>query len=223
MEKDIIQIKQLRKEYQVGEETVIALDVDYLEIKANAITAIVGTSGSGKSTLMHILGCMDKPTSGSVYLDGRDITTLKEKEISDMRRDNIGFVFQKFCLVQELNVEENILFPALLKSKKPDREYYDYLVQELKLSDRLNHMPSELSGGQQQRTAIARALINRPKVLLCDEPTGNLDKKTSEEVIGLLLKIQKELHTTVVMVTHDRNIAEIASTVIQIEDGKIIE
>jgi putative ABC transport system ATP-binding protein len=222
MEKDMIQIKKLKKEYQVGEEKVIALDIDALEIEANAITAIVGTSGSGKSTLMHILGCMDKPTSGSVFLDGCDITTLKEKEISLMRRDKIGFVFQKFCLVQELNVEENILFPALLKSKKTDREYYDYLVQELKLSDRLHHMPSELSGGQQQRTAIARALMNRPKVLLCDEPTGNLDKKTSEEVIGLLLKIQKELHTTVVLVTHDRSIAEIASTVIQIEDGKII-
>jgi putative ABC transport system ATP-binding protein len=222
MEKDMIQIKKLKKEYQVGEEKVIALDIDALEIEANAITAIVGTSGSGKSTLMHILGCMDKPTSGSVFLDGCDITTLKEKEISLMRRDKIGFVFQKFCLVQELNVEENILFPALLKSKKTDKEYYDYLVQELKLSDRLHHMPSELSGGQQQRTAIARALMNRPKVLLCDEPTGNLDKKTSEEVIGLLLKIQKELHTTVVLVTHDRSIAEIASTVIQIEDGKII-
>lgn len=217
-----IEALDLRKEYPIGEEKVIALNGVELHFQFGEFAAITGTSGSGKSTLLHMLGGLDRPTTGRIYIAGKEITAMKDEQLADMRRDYIGFVFQKFCLVQELNVRENILFPALLKNRNIDSEYFDYLVQELGLSERLQHIPSELSGGQQQRVAIARALINKPRVILCDEPTGNLDKNTSQEVINLLMKLNRELGHTLIMVTHDNGIAERADRIIRLEDGRII-
>ena len=205
----------------MGNYDVKALDSINLEIENGSFAAITGTSGSGKTTLMHILGGLDTPTSGEVYISTENLKNMKDKELSKFRREKIGFVFQNFCLVKELNVIENISLPVLLSNRKVDINYIDNLCEELGISNRKKHLPSELSGGQQQRVAIARALSNNPQIILCDEPTGNLDKKTSEEVIELLKNISQKFNKTVLIVTHDSDIANMSDLKIHIEDGKI--
>ena len=218
-----IQIKTrgLTKQYKMGTQVVDALRGVDLDIEKGSFTAISGTSGSGKSTLLHMLGCLDKATSGEVYIGDIKVTETKDKRLAKIRRENIGFVFQKFCLVPELTVTENIVVPVLLSNRRPDTAYIDELCDILGLSDRKGHLPSELSGGQQQRCAIARALANDPQIVLCDEPTGNLDKKTGEEVISLLHEVNKKYSKTVLIVTHDPDIAGGADHTIRIEDGQI--
>ena len=218
-----IQIKTrgLTKQYKMGTQVVDALRGVDLDIEKGSFTAISGTSGSGKSTLLHMLGCLDKATSGEVYIGDIKVTETKDKRLAKIRRENIGFVFQKFCLVPELTVTENIVVPVLLSNRRPDTAYIDELCDILGLSDRKGHLPSELSGGQQQRCAIARALANDPQIVLCDEPTGNLDKKTGEEVISLLHEVNKKYSKTVLIVTHDPDIAGGADRTIRIEDGQI--
>lgn len=218
----IIKTKGLTKEYNMGEQVIIALNDVSIEVEEGDLVSITGTSGSGKSTLMHILGGLDQPTSGEVYIGGENIGSMKDKQLSKLRRERIGFVFQKFCLIQELKVIENITFPILLSNRKPDMGYIDELCDALGLSDRKKHLPSELSGGQQQRVAIARALANDPQILLCDEPTGNLDKKTSEEVIDLLNGINEKFGKTLLIVTHDADIARRTKRQMHIEDGRIV-
>lgn len=216
-----ISAKGLTKEYKMGNETVHALRGVDLEIEKGSFTAIVGTSGSGKSTLLHLLGCLDRPTSGEISIGDQVITQTGDKELARIRRERIGFVFQKFCLIQEMTVFENITVPVLLSNRKPDTAAIDDLCETLGLAGRKTHLPSELSGGQQQRAAIARALANDPQIILCDEPTGNLDKKTSGEVIGLLQEVNRKYGKTILIVTHDPAIAERAVRVIRIEDGRI--
>ena len=216
-----ISAKGLTKEYKMGDETVHALRGVDLEIEKGSFTAIVGTSGSGKSTLLHLLGCLDRPTSGEIRIGDQVITQTSDKELARIRRERIGFVFQKFCLIQEMTVFENITVPVLLSNRKPDTAAIDDLCETLGLAGRKTHLPSELSGGQQQRAAIARALANDPQIILCDEPTGNLDKKTSGEVIGLLQEVNRKYGKTILIVTHDPVIAERAERVIRIEDGRI--
>ncbi len=221
--KNIISASKLTKVYGNADTKVQALKECNIEFAPNTFTAIVGTSGSGKSTLLHLLGGLDTPTSGEVFYDDVSILKLDDSKLSTFRRQNIGFVFQFFELVPELTAKENILLPLMLDNAKEDKPYFTQLAQTLGISDRLSHYPSQLSGGQQQRVAIARALINKPKVLLCDEPTGNLDEKSSKEVINLLKKLQTEYGQTIIMVTHDMNIAGCADTVVRIEDGMIIK
>ena len=216
-----LRTQALTKQYKMGTQTVDALKGIDLEIEKGSFTAISGTSGSGKSTLLHMLGCLDKPTSGDVFIGDIKVPETKDKKLAKIRRENIGFVFQKFCLVPELTVTENIVVPVLLSNKRPDTAYIDELCEILGLSDRKGHLPSELSGGQQQRCAIARALANDPQIVLCDEPTGNLDKKTGEEVISLLHEINRKYNKTVLIVTHDPDIANGADRIIHIEDGEI--
>ena len=218
-----ISAKGLTKEYKMGNETVHALRGVDLEIGKGSFTAIVGTSGSGKSTLLHLLGCLDRPTSGEIRIGDQVITQTGDKELARIRRERIGFVFQKFCLIQEMTVLENITVPILLSNRRPDTAAIDDLCETLGLDGRKTHLPSELSGGQQQRAAIARALANDPQIILCDEPTGNLDKKTSGEVIGLLQEVNRKYGKTILIVTHDTEIAERAERVIRIEDGRICE
>ena len=219
----MIYTKNLSKTYGNGENAVHALRSCNISFAEKKFTAIVGTSGSGKSTLLHLLGGLDTPTSGEVFYDDISILKLDDSKLSTFRRQSIGFVFQFFELVPELTAKENILLPLMLDNAKEDKAYFTQLAQTLGISERLSHYPSQLSGGQQQRVAIARALINKPKVLLCDEPTGNLDEKSSKEVINLLKKLQTEYGQTIIMVTHDMNIAGCADTVVRIEDGMIIK
>ena len=219
----MIYTKNLSKTYGNGENAVYALRSCNISFAEKKFTAIVGTSGSGKSTLLHLLGGLDTPTSGEVFYDDVSILKLDDSKLSTFRRQNIGFVFQFFELVPELTAKENILLPLMLDNAKEDKPYFTQLAQTLGISDRLSHYPSQLSGGQQQRVAIARALINKPKVLLCDEPPGNLDEKSSKEVICLLKKLQTEYAQTIIMVTHDMNVADCADTIVRIEDGMIIK
>lgn len=213
--------KNLIKTYGNGENAVHALRNCNISFIEKQFTAIVGTSGSGKSTLLHLLGGLDTPTEGEVLYDDISVLKLDDSRLSTFRRQNIGFVFQFFELVPELTAKENILLPLMLDNAKEDKAYFKQLAETLGISERLSHYPSQLSGGQQQRVAIARALINKPKVMLCDEPTGNLDEKSSREVIGLLKDLQKKYGQTIIMVTHDPNIASSADKIIRIEDGKI--
>lgn len=219
----MIYIKDLVKTYGIGEYAVHALRGCNISFREKQFTAIVGTSGSGKSTLLHLLGGLDIPTGGEVFYNDLSILKLEDSKLSTFRRQNIGFVFQFFELVPELTAKENILLPLLLDHAEEDQAYFVQLAERLSISERLFHYPSQLSGGQQQRVAIARALINKPKVLLCDEPTGNLDEKSGKEVIGLLKCLQTEYGQTVIMVTHDMNIAHFADTIVRIEDGRIIK
>ena len=219
---EIIKTKGLTKKYFMGEQVITALNDVNIEVMEGDLVSITGTSGSGKSTLMHILGGLDSPTSGEVFIGRENIGGMNDKQLSKLRREKIGFVFQKFCLIQELKVIENIIFPILLSNRKPNMEYIDKLCDVLGLSDRKKHLPSELSGGQQQRVAIARALANDPQILLCDEPTGNLDKKTSEEVIGLLNGVNEKFGKTLLIVTHDADIAQQTRHQMHIEDGQIV-
>ncbi|MEE3392068.1 MAG: ABC transporter ATP-binding protein [Lachnospiraceae bacterium] len=215
-----ISIKDLSKVYNMKGTRVNALDHVNLDIEGGKFVSVIGKSGSGKSTLLHMIGGLDKATSGSIFIDGEDITKYKEKKLTKYRSQKIGFVFQKFCLVPELNVYENIVLPILLAKKKVDRDRIMEIAEKLELKDRLKHKPAELSGGQQQRTAIARALANDPEILLCDEPTGNLDKKTSEEVIDLLVHLNRYTKKTLLIVTHDNDIASKADITYEIVDGK---
>lgn len=217
-----IQTIHLSKEYRLGETVVNALKNVDITIEPDSFTAIIGKSGSGKSTLLHLMGGLDQPTSGQVLLFGADISTMKEKELSAFRRKQIGFVFQFFNLVPELTVKENIQFPAILDRHKVDAPYYEKLIHALHLEGRQNHFPNQLSGGEQQRVAIARALINQPKILLLDEPTGNLDEETSNSVLTILKELQREFGKTMVMVTHDREIAASAGRVIELRDGMTV-
>ena len=219
----ILYTENLSKHYGKGESLVRALDNVDLEINEGEFVAIIGKSGSGKSTLLHMIGGLDIPTSGKVYIDNKNIFTLKEEELAVFRRRKIGFVFQSFNLIPVLSVEENIKMPALLDHQKVDKEYFKDLVKTLGISDRLSHLPSELSGGQQQRVAIARALINKPAIILADEPTGNLDSETSKEIMEMLKLSVRKYNQTAIVITHDLSIAENADRVIKIKDGKIIE
>lgn len=218
--KMMLTIQGLVKSYGMGDGMVYALNGVDLEIHSGELVAIVGASGSGKSTLLHMIGGMDCPTSGSVTFQGKDIGQFSAKQKAEYRCKNVGFIFQNFKLIEELNVRENIIMPVLIAKRKVDETYYSELVQMLGLSDRQSHLPSELSGGQKQRVAIARALINRPELLLADEPTGNLDHATSEEIMQIFLEIHRK-GRTVVMVTHDREIAGQCQRQVEMMDGKI--
>ncbi len=218
---EILKVENLSKVYGDGNNKVEALKNVSFSINRGEFTAIVGASGSGKSTLLHMLGGLDRPTSGKVHLDGEDIYKLNEEKLAIFRRRNIGFVFQFFNLIPVLDVEENISLPALLDKEKIDETYLDGLLWMLGLNDRRNHLPSELSGGQQQRVSIGRALVNKPSIILADEPTGNLDSKNSKEVIELLKLSSKNYNQTLIVITHDMSIAEQADRVITIVDGEL--
>lgn len=219
---NILEAKELRKIYGVGEGEVRALDGASLTIKNGEFVAIVGTSGSGKSTMLHMLGGLDRPTSGTVVVDGKDIFAFKDDELTIFRRRKIGFVFQNFNLVPVLNVYDNIVLPIELDGNTPDKAYIDQIISTLGLESKLNNLPNNLSGGQQQRVAIARALATKPAIILADEPTGNLDSKTTLDVMGLLKVTSQKFKQTIVMITHNEEIAQMADRIIRIEDGKII-
>ena len=197
-------------------------DVSF-DIMPGDFYGLIGLNGSGKSTLLNMIGALDTPTTGKVLIDGKDIFAMDERKLTVFRRRNIGFIFQAFNLVPELTVEQNIIFPVLLDYQKPDKKYLEELLAVLNLKERRNHLPSQLSGGQQQRVAIARALITKPAIVLADEPTGNLDSKTSAEVLGLIKRTSAEFRQTVVMITHNDDIARLADRIVRIEDGKIVE
>ena len=218
---EIVKVENLTKSYGNGEAKVDALKNVNLSIHKGEFVAIVGPSGSGKSTLLHLLGGVDSPTSGKVYINGVDIYTLKEKDLSIFRRRNVGLIYQFYNLIPVLTAKENILLPAELDNRKVEKDYLEDLLKTLGLNGRENHLPNELSGGQQQRTSIGRALINRPAIILADEPTGNLDSKNSKEVLELLKLSVKKYNQTLIMITHDANIALQADRVITIEDGII--
>lgn len=218
---EILRIENLCKTYGKNEARVDALKNINLSINKGEFVAIVGPSGSGKSTLLHLIGGVDKPSEGNVYINDVDIYNLKEKDLSIFRRRNVGLIYQFYNLIPVLSVKENILLPAELDNRKIEKEYLDDLLKTLGLKERENHLPNELSGGQQQRTSIGRALVNRPAIVLADEPTGNLDSKNSKEVIELLKLSVKKYKQTLVMITHDPNIALQADRVITIEDGTI--
>lgn len=217
----LIEVKNLSKVYGSGEAEVKALKNINLNIEQGEFVAIVGPSGSGKSTLLHLLGGVDKPSSGEVIIKGESIYKLKEKELSILRRRKLGFVFQFFNLIPVLTAEENIEMPVLLDNGKIDKNYMNELLKLLGLEERRKHYPSELSGGQQQRVSIGRALANKPSIILADEPTGNLDSKNSKEVLELLKHCAKKYNQTLILITHDINIAKSADRIITIEDGKI--
>ena len=218
----VLKAENLRKVYGEGENQVKALDGVELSVEKGEFAAVVGTSGSGKSTLLHMLGGLDRPTSGKVYVDGKDIFSLKEEELTIFRRRKIGFVFQSYNLVPVLNVYENILLPIELDGKKTDRKFIDSILKTLGLEEKVRSLPGQLSGGQQQRVAIARALASKPAILLCDEPTGNLDSRTSQDVLSLLKVSSQKYTQTIVMITHNEEIAQLADRTIRIEDGRIL-
>ena len=219
---DILQVKDLKKIYGSGETAVHALDGVNLSVAKGEFVAIVGTSGSGKSTLLHMLGGLDRPTSGTVTVDGRELGTLKDEELTIFRRRKIGFVFQNYNLVPVLNVMENIVLPVRLDGKQVDEDYVGEIIKVLGLEKKLQNLPNNLSGGQQQRVAIARALAAKPAIILADEPTGNLDSKTSQDVLSLLKVTGERFSQTIVMITHNEEIAQLADRIIRIEDGRIV-
>ena len=218
----VLKAENLRKIYGKGENQVKALDGVELSVEKGEFVAVVGTSGSGKSTLLHMLGGLDRPTSGKVYVDGKDIFSLKEEELTIFRRRKIGFVFQSYNLVPVLNVYENISLPIELDGKRADRKFIDSILKTLGLEEKVRSLPGQLSGGQQQRVAIARALASKPAILLCDEPTGNLDSRTSQDVLSLLKVSSQKYTQTIVMITHNEEIAQLADRTIRIEDGRIL-
>ena len=218
----ILQTKNLKKYYGSGDTQVRALDGVDLQVENGEFVAIVGTSGSGKSTLLHMLGGLDRPTSGSVVVDGRDLATLKDEELTVFRRRKIGFVFQAYNLVPVLSVYENIVLPIQLDGGRLDAAYIDEVIGALGLKEKLQSLPSQLSGGQQQRVAIARALATKPAILLADEPTGNLDSRTSNDVLSLMKVTGQKFSQTMVMITHNEEIAQLADRIVRIEDGRIV-
>ena len=216
---EILQVNNLCKIYGKGETQVNALRNVSFSLEKGAFCAVIGESGSGKSTLLNCIGALDTPTSGEIRIDGHNLFTLKEKERTIFRRRNIGFIFQSFQLVAELTVEQNIIFPLLLDYKKPNQKFVNELLQVLGLSERRKHLPSQLSGGQQQRVAIGRALITRPKLILADEPTGNLDSRNSQEVLDLLVKASRQYQQTILMITHNNALAASTDKVLRVADG----
>lgn len=218
----ILKAEKLKKYYDEDTNLVKALDGVDLEIQKGEFVSIVGTSGSGKSTLLHMLGGLDRATEGKVYVNGKDIFSMKDDDLAVFRRRNIGFIFQNYNLVPILNVYENIILPIELDGNKIDKKHLDNIIKTLGLSEKINNLPNNLSGGQQQRVAIARALATKPAIILADEPTGNLDSKTSQEVLGLLKITSEKFNQTIVMITHNEEIAQLADRIIRIEDGKII-
>lgn len=218
---EILQVQNLSKIYGQGDSLVKALQNVSFSMEKGEFAAVVGESGSGKSTLLHCIGGLDTPTQGKVLLDGEDVFTLDEKKRTIFRRRNIGFVFQAFHLIEELNVEQNIAFPLLLDNQKPDRERIEELLAILGLGERRKHLPSQLSGGQQQRVAIGRALVMRPMLILADEPTGNLDSKSSRDVMDLLIRASRHFQQTILMITHNDNLASDADRVFRVTDGHL--
>ncbi|MHA6533192.1 ABC transporter ATP-binding protein [Paenibacillus sp. BAC0078] len=218
----ILRMENLKKYYGKGTQKVKALDDVSLSVEKGEFVAIVGTSGSGKSTLLHMLGGLDRATEGKVFVDGNDIFTMSDEKLTIFRRRSVGFVFQSYNLVPILNVLENILLPLELDGSKIDQGYLDEVIRALGLQDKIHSLPSNLSGGQQQRVAIARALATKPSIILADEPTGNLDSKTSQEVLILLKQMSEKFNQTIVMITHNENIAQTADRIIRIEDGRIV-
>ena len=223
MESWIIRTKKLKKYYQLGEHTVKALDgMDFL-VREREFVAVIGTSGSGKSTLLHMIGGLDVPTDGEVYVAGRNLNEMNKEQLAVFRRRKVGFVFQNYNLVPDLNVFENVVLPVELDGRYVDREFAEEILDFLKLKEKQEALPGTLSGGQQQRAAIARALVSKPAILLADEPTGNLDTATSHDVIGLLKLAAKQFQQTVVLITHDNDVAQMSDRIVRIEDGRIVE
>ena len=218
----ILSTKQLTKQYGTEPNIVKALDGVSISIEPGEFVAIVGTSGSGKSTLLNMMGGLDIPTSGNVIVRGQELATLNDEQLTIFRRRNIGFIFQNYNLVPILNVYENIVLPVELDGNNVDTHFFNEVIQMLALEDKLKNMPNNLSGGQQQRVAIARALITKPAIILADEPTGNLDSRTSADVLGLLKRSSGEFNQTIVMITHNNEIAQLADRIVRIEDGKIV-
>ena len=222
MKEYIVETKSLKKYYQMGENTVKALDGVDFRVKAREFVAIIGKSGSGKSTLLHMLGGLDEPTDGSVLIDGKILSGVKKEQLAIFRRRKIGFIFQNYNLVPDLNVYENVVLPVELDGRKVDEEYVSEILELLGLSKKKDAFPGNLSGGQQQRVAIARAVAAKPVIILADEPTGNLDSATSHEVLGLLKMAARQFSQTIILITHDRDIAQLADRIVHIEDGKIV-
>ena len=220
---DLLEVQSISKTYGSGEAAVHALKNVSFSVPKGEYVAIVGESGSGKSTLLNMIGALDNPTSGKVLIEGKDIFAMKESKRTIFRRRNIGFIFQAFNLIPELTVEQNIAFPLLLDYRKPNQKYLEELLEVLNLKERRNHLPGQLSGGQQQRVAIGRALITRPSLILADEPTGNLDSQNSSEVIALLKNASKRYAQTIIMITHNRSIAQSADRVLQVSDGVLTD
>ncbi len=220
---DLLEVKSISKTYGSGETAVRALKNVSFSVPKGEFVTVVGESGSGKSTLLNMLGALDAPASGKVLIDGNDIFSMKERELTVFRRRNIGFIFQAFNLIPELTVEQNMIFPLLLDYRKPNREYLEELLSVLNLRERRHHLPNQLSGGQQQRVAIGRAPITRPALILADEPTGNLDTQNSSEVIALLREASRKYEQTIIMITHNRSIAQTADRVLQVSDGVLTD
>ncbi len=220
---NLLEVNSICKTYGTGETAVYALKNVNFTMQKGEFVAVVGESGSGKSTLLNMIGALDVPTSGNVIIDGKNIFTMKEEELTIFRRRNIGFIFQSFNLIPELNVEQNIIFPILLDYQKPDKKYLEEILDVLNLKERRHHIPRQLSGGQQQRVAIGRALMTHPMLILADEPTGNLDTQNSNEVISLLKKASKIYEQTIIMITHNRSIASSADRILQVSDGVLTD
>ena len=220
---NLLEVRNICKIYGSGETSVKALKDVSFSVPRGDYVAVVGESGSGKSTLLNMIGALDIPTSGKVLIDGKDIFSMNDRKLTVFRRRNIGFIFQAFNLIPELTVEQNMIFPMLLDYQKPDRKYLEELLTVLNLKDCRNYLPSQLSGGQQQRVAIGRALITRPALILADEPTGNLDTQNSSEVIALLKEASKKYEQTIIMITHNRSIAQTADRVLQVSDGVLTD
>ena len=220
---EILRVENLTKVYGSGNNKVVALDNVSFSVEKGEFVSIVGASGSGKSTLLHLLGGVDRPTSGKVFIDGKDIYKFNDDELAIFRRRQVGLIYQFYNLIPILNVEENITLPLNLDNRKVDKQRLDELIDVLGLSNRRTHLPNELSGGQQQRTSIGRSMITNPAIILADEPTGNLDSKASDEIVTLLKKSNRDYNQTIVMITHNMEIAKIADRIIKIEDGKIVK
>ena len=220
---DLLKVKAVSKTYGSGEAAVHALKKASFTVPKGEFVAIVGESGSGKTTLLNMIGALDTPTSGNVFIDGKDIFAMKEKRLTIFRRRNIGFIFQSFNLIPELTVEQNMIFPVLLDYQKPDKRYLEELLSVLNLKERRHHLPGQLSGGQQQRAAIGRALMTRPSLILADEPTGNLDTQNSSEVMALLKETSRKYEQTIIMITHNRRIAQTADRILQVSDGVVTD
>ena len=220
---DLLEVQNICKTYGSGEAAVHALKNASFTVPKGEFVAVVGESGSGKSTLLNLIGALDTPTAGKVWIDGRDIFSMKERSLTIFRRRNIGFIFQSFNLIPELTVEQNIEFPVLLDYRKPDKAYLEELLTVLNLQERRHHLPSQLSGGQQQRVAIGRALITRPALILADEPTGNLDTQNSSEVIALLKQASRSYEQTIILITHSRSIAQTADRILRVSDGVLTD